>query len=310
MSERSVLTIGNFDGVHVGHRAILARARQMVPGARVVALCFDPHPARVLRPGTEPPRLMSQMQKAAALKAAGADEVVVLEPRPELLSLTPQQFVQQLVERYHPLAIVEGPDFRFGHDRTGDVQTLTDLGRQYGFQTLVVGPVDVVLDDLSVARVSSSLARWLTEQGRVVDVARCLGEPLAIDGRVVVGERRGRHLGCPTANIDPAALVGRALPADGVYAGWADLGNGRQWPAALSMGAKPTFPGSPRTLEAHLLDFDGDLYNRPLVVRFTRWLRDQRWYPSAEWLKRQIDADVRDVRRLLKTGDLGNQHRP
>lgn len=307
MPQRSVVTIGNFDGVHVGHRAILARARDLAQGAPVVAMTFDPHPASVLRPGTQPPRLMSREQKIAALKSAGADEVVVLEPRLDLLALTPQQFIQQVVHRHHPRAIVEGPDFRFGRRRQGDVQTLRELGHAHDFKVIVVPPVDVVLDDLSVVSSSSSLARWLAEQGRVVDVARCLGQPLAIEGRVVLGERRGRQLGCPTANIDPAALIDRALPADGVYAGLVLLDDGQSRPAAVSMGTKPTFANRPRTLEAHLLDFNGDLYDRPICVRFTRWLRNQESYPSVDLLKQQIDRDILDVRRLAQHGALPAQ---
>ena len=132
---------------------------------------------------------MSQRAESRGPQAPGADEVVVLEPRPQLLALTPQQFIQQVVQQHHPLAIVEGPDFRFGQRRQGDVQTLRELGRAHDFEVIVVPPVDIVLNDFSVVPSSSSLARWLTEQGRVVDVACCLGEPLAIEGRVVVGER-------------------------------------------------------------------------------------------------------------------------
>lgn len=293
-----VVAIGNFDGVHLGHRRIVRRAAEIARQKSVCALAitFEPSPVAVLRPGTEPPRLMGLQEKVAALRQAGVDDVVVIEPTRELLSMTAEQFVRQLVEDRRPVAIVEGADFRFGKDRGGDNELLRKLGSQMGFETHVVEKQDVALSDQLLAPVSSSLIRWLLGHGRVSDAARCLGRMYALTARVVRGEQRGRGLGVPTVNLDPAQLQGRMVPGDGVYAGEVELRDGLRRAAAISVGSHPTFPDGRRTVEAHLLDFDGDLYGQTVAVRFTRWLRDQRPFPSVESLRQQIRRDVEQVR--------------
>ncbi|MEX0885793.1 MAG: riboflavin biosynthesis protein RibF [Phycisphaeraceae bacterium] len=300
----TVLTIGNFDGVHLGHQAILARARAIAgpAHARVIALTFDPHPAAVLRPGSEPARLSTREHKAERLRATGADDVVILEPTPELLGQTAEQFVANLVATYRPVAFVEGADFRFGKGRAGNVERLAAMGGEHGFEVQVVDRVDVALADRQLAPVSSSLVRWLVEHGRVMDAALALNAGFELRGRVAAGEQRGRTLGVPTANLDPADYAGHVLPADGVYAGAVVLPDAAVRPAALSVGVKPTFGEHRLTIEAHLLDFAGDLYGQSIAIRFARWIRDQHAFPDLASLKRQLDQDIAQTRRGATLG--------
>ena len=297
MAERTVITIGNFDGMHVGHRRIVSRAAEIAQevGAKVVAMTFYPSPASVLRPGFEPPRLMDRDQRLGALRAAGVNEVVVLTPTPEVLTLTAEQFIAQVVERYHPVAWVEGTDFRFGHNRAGDVRLLQQLSSRLGFSTYLLDKIQVSLSDQLVAPVSSTLIRWLLAQGRVADATRCLGQPFSISGNVIAGNKQGRTIGIPTANLDPVPMSGRALPVDGVYAGRARLKSGAEFTAAISVGVKPTFGQNHRLIEAHLLGFKDDLYDQTIEVVFDRWVRDQQPFPSIDTLKRQI---MRDIARI------------
>lgn len=300
------MTIGNFDGVHLGHQAIVARCCELAreKSATVKVLTFDPHPASVLRPGQEPSRLITAARKRELLLQAGADEVVILEPTPAMLSLEPHDFVAQLVADHHPIALVEGIDFRFGRSRAGDVNSLKVLGDEFGFATHIVPDVQVALSDHLLAPVSSSLIRMLLANGRVVDAALALGKAFELAGSVVQGDQRGRLLNIPTANLDAAAIIGRALPGDGVYAGAVELGDGSEHPAAISIGIKPTFAGRLRTIEAHLLDYTGNLYGQSITLRFHRWLREQQPFPSLEALKAQLHRDVAQVRDLSRMGML------
>lgn len=304
MSQRCVLTIGNFDGVHLGHRAILRRAREAAHRDRVavVAMTFDPSPAKVLRPGSEPLRLMSTPQRLAALREAGADEVWLVEPTTDLLSESPAQFIDNLMRDRRPVALVEGPDFRFGHRREGSVATLREMGRLQGFDVHVVPQTQTSLTDLLVAPVSSSLIRWLLGLGRVADAARCLGGLYELGTVVVQGEQRGRTIGVPTANLDVHALTDRVVPTDGVYAGLVVLDDGARFPAAISIGVKPTFGRVGRTIEAHLLGFEGELYGRRIGLQFARWVRDQRPFASVNLLVEQIRRDVAEIARLHSAG--------
>lgn len=304
MPPRAVLTIGHFDGVHRGHRAILAQARAIADAshARLVAMAFDPHPATVLRPGAEPPRLMSLDQKLAALRDAGADGVVVLEPTREFLALSAEDFLQRLRTDYELIAIVEGPDFRFGRARQGDNAFLAGQGQRHGFRAIVVPRVEASLHDQLLVPVSSSVVRSLVGLGRVADAALCLTRHFALDAAVARGEQRGRTIGVPTVNLDAADLASRILPADGVYAGWCDLPDGTTLPAAISIGIKPTFGQRSRVVEAHLLDFSGDLYGRRVSLRFARWVRDQQQFPAVPLLIRQILRDVAQVRAWHERG--------
>jgi len=288
------MLVGNFDGLHRGHQTLFARAQQVAAEreAQVVAVTFVQQPAAVLRPETAPPVIAHRTQRAALLQAAGADEIDWLDPTPGLLALSPEQFIEQMVDRHHPVAIIEGQNFRFGHKRAGDTQTLQQIGRRLGITVHVADMVEITLRDKLRARVSSTLIRWLIAHGRMADAAIGLGRPWTLRGDVVEGDRRGRDMGIRTANLD---VTPQMLPADGVYAGDVDI-DGTRCLAAVSVGTKPTFAGTQRTCEAHLLDYEGDLYGRSLSINMHRWLRDQWAFADADRLIAQIRYDVARVR--------------
>ncbi|MFW6349606.1 MAG: riboflavin kinase [Thiohalospira sp.] len=228
--------------------------------------------------------------------AAGADDVVVIHTTPGLLHLSPEAFVRDvLVDHLGPSHVVEGPNFFFGHHRAGNVDTLADLGREMGFEAHVVEPVTVELADGTVTRVSSSLVRHLLGDGKIEDAAHCLGRPHTLRGLVVRGRGIGRELHVETANLD---CEDQLLPADGVYAAWADL-NGQTRPAAVNVGERPTFGLHERAVEAHLLGHEGTLYGRRLALRLIKRLRPQRTFDSPDALRRQIAEDIACVREEL-----------
>ncbi len=298
MPRATVLTIGNFDGAHQGHQELVRGAREEVGEAgRVVALSFEPHPVTVLRPQTQRLRLSRFEQRRQWLLAAGASEVVALEPTRELLGQRPEVFVQELVHRYQPAAIVEGPDFRFGQGRAGTIDTLRDLGVAHGFRAIVVGTVEAVLCDKSVVQVRSSLVRWMIERGRVRDASLLLGRPYTLQCRVVPGDQRGRSIGVPTANLDHEDYL---LPVDGIYAGLGRGSDGRWYPAAVSVGTKPTFGVHPRTVEAHLIGFEGVTgeYGWTMELQFVEWLREQVAYDQLEPLLDQLRRDLGTARSI------------
>lgn len=305
----SVITVGNFDGVHLGHRALLRAAREeaMGYGAAVVAVTFERHPLTRLKPEAAPPALMDGSQREAALREAGADRVAWLPVSGEVLGLSPRAFVEKMVGEHGPVAWVEGPDFRFGKKRAGDMEMLRAFGEEMGFGVRVVKPVEVTLRDKLRAPASSSLVRWLVAHGRMADAELCMEQPFAVRGRVVEGERRGREIGFPTVNLalgeddGEGGPPGRLLPADGVYAGTAEV-EGIEYAAAISVGIKPTFGEQRRVFEAYLLDFAGDLYDRTVEVKVHRWLRDQIPYPDVETLIGQMRRDVDRTRRLRENG--------
>lgn len=296
MPPATAITIGNFDGVHLGHAALLQAARNAAgENGRVVALCLHPHPATILRPGKAPPRLSTFEQRQRWLGQAGADEVVEIRPTRDFLSQSPEDFIAAIARQFQPKFIIEGPDFRFGRSRAGSIDTLQQFEPAFQYQTRIVQPVEAALVDQSVVVVSSSMIRWLVSMGRVEDAARLLGRPYELVGTVVRGEQRGRSIGTPTANLDAGDLL---LPADGIYRGTA-LRDSREYPAAISVGTKPTFGNHhPRLCEAHLLDFHGgaDDYNWPITIRFTHWLRDQLAFSSVDLLIDQLQRDVEQVR--------------
>jgi riboflavin kinase/FMN adenylyltransferase len=286
------VTIGNFDGVHLGHQALLARARAVAgPGGTVVAVTFEPHPMRLLRPELAPQNVQLPVERLQALRDAGADEVRVLEVKPSLLGMSAEDFIEWLKRDVGFDGIVEGPDFHFGKGRGGDIDLLRTMGAKLGFRVEMVEPVQVQLGDAGVAPASSSLLRWLLAQGRVEDVARVLGRPYAFSGSVVRGDQRGRDLGWPTCNVEHGD---RILPADGVYAGVAMLPDGGRRRAAISVGTKPTFGEAERTVEAFLLDHQAplDQYGWTLTIQFDRWLREQARFDAMPALAAQMHRDV------------------
>lgn len=297
---RSIITIGNFDGAHLGHAALLRccakLASRSAPAARprIVAISFDPHPAAILRPDQTPPAKITTFERRATLlRQLGADEVVKLSPTHDLLAKSAEDFITQVTSEYAPLAFVEGSDFHFGHKRGGNVRVLADLGSRLGFAVHVVPSVDVALTDDTIAPASSTIARWLITQGRARDAALVLGRPHELEGTVVQGDRRGRTIQFPTANLAVLNLI----PADGVYAALAVLPDGREWPAAVNVGTRPTFQGHDRRVEAHLIGAESsDLgitteYGWPLRLKLIGWLRDQVRFDSVPRLIEQLKRD-------------------
>ncbi len=288
--------IGALDGVHLGHAGLVKAARAAVgAGGTVTAITFDPHPLSVLRPEAAPPRISTFGQRRHWLRAAGADEVEALEPTPALLAQEPRQFVEWLVASYAPQVIVEGHDFRFGRGRAGSVETLRQLEADFKYRTVVVDDVYAPLVDQTMVRVTSTLVRWMLERGRVRDAALLLGHPYVLCGEVIRGDGRGgAELGVPTANLAPGDQL---FPADGIYAGRATGPGGERYPAAVSIGTKPTFGHHPRVCEAHLIGFAprADEYGWKLKIEFHDWVRDQVTFASAGHLVEQLRRDIAAV---------------
>lgn len=295
---RSVLTIGNFDGVHRGHQALLSRGREIsrLSGAPLVVMTFEPHPAVILTPDRVPPTLTPLHEKLRLLQQAGASATVLVESRLEFFQASAEEFIRDIIARFRPHAMVEGESFRFGRHRQGDIQMLRTAGSANGFEVHTVEPVRVDLGGHPDTVISSSLIRHLISSGNVDRAALCLGRPYALFGRVLRGAGRGRTLGFPTANL---SVEDQLVPPEGVYAGLACVGaRSKQltFPAAISIGRTPTFAAQDVVIEAHLLDFHGDLYDQPLRLEFLDWIREQQRFSSAEALREQIERDVARVR--------------
>jgi riboflavin kinase/FMN adenylyltransferase len=288
----SAVTIGNFDGVHRGHQHLLQQLRDLACRLQVpaLALTFAPHPLQLLRPAQFQPLLTTLEDRTALLQAAGADHVLVLHTTPALLQLSPEEFFQRVLRRQlDSRALVPGFNFTFGKDRQGTVETLQALCQQAG---LPCQPVPPLL--LEGRPISSSWVRQELLQGQVARARLLLGRPYRLRGRVVPGQRRGQQLGFPTANLDDVATL---VPGDGVYAGRADLA-GVSWPAAISIGPNLTFGEAVRKVEAHLIGFRGELYGQALALDFVERLRDLRSFADPAELRRQLAADIEQVRRL------------
>jgi riboflavin kinase/FMN adenylyltransferase len=292
---RTVVTIGNFDGVHLGHRSILARVIQRAREleAQAVAVTFDPHPLKVLRPQMDLALLTTSDQKLALLADSGLDAVVVLPFTRDLAGLPPRDFVRQyFCERLQVREVVVGHDYRFGRGREGDIDLLREMGGQHGFTVQVVWAVEA-----DGAVVSSSLIRALLRLGQVEAAARLLGRPYGVRGRVIRGKGRGgKVLGVPTANLSPANEL---LPACGIYAVRVRRG-AETFPGVANIGTCPTFDNQELSLEVHLLEFNGgELYGENLEVQFVSRLREERRFASIEALAAQIRADIEQARRAL-----------
>lgn len=290
----SVLLIGNFDGVHRGHQQLIAQGALFAAPAAVplVVLTFEPHPLSILNPTQAPPRLTPLEEKREVLAQLGVAVMVVALTSPELLAIEANRFLEMIVERFRPLHVVEGATFRFGRGRQGTPQLLRDAGERLGFRASIIEPVTLQIDGGRTLPVSSSSIRKHLAEGNVQAAAQCLARPYGLRGTVVRGAGRGAGLGFPTANI---GRIEQLVPGDGVYAGSARVGSGK-WLAGISIGTNPTFGGSARQVEAHLLDFDGGLDDQSIRLEFGVRLRDQRKFGSADELKRQIALDVQAVR--------------
>ena len=295
----TVVTIGAYDGVHLGHRALLARVRLMAGdlGAAAAVVTFDRHPATVVRPESAPRLLTDLDQKLELLESAGMDYAYVIRFDEERSRESAEDFVRTvLVDCLAARAVVVGHDFHFGHRRRGNVPLLQQMGAELGFDVL---GISLVPDEAGHAPVSSTRVRGMLAAGDVEGAAALLGRPHEVRGTVGEGDRRGRELGFPTANVAvPAEIL---LPADGIYAGWYRRPEGAVHPAAISLGRRATFHPDAHVsvLEAHLLDFDGDLYGEQAGVGFVARLRDDARFDSVDALVAQIDADVAATRAAL-----------
>lgn len=292
-----VLAIGNFDGVHLGHQRILRRAVEKAAEARgpVGVMTFDPHPLAVLRPGLTPPRLTPLNEKLLQLSRAGAETVIVVAVDRAFLALSADEFVERVVvDRVRPAGLVEGPSFHYGHGRGGNIDTLRTAGARHGFEVEIVDPLEIEVAPGEKAVVSSSWVREVLAAGNVERGAVALGRPYVIEGRVVEGRGRGRELGFATANVAAGEFL---VPAEGVYGAVAEVG-GRRSVAALSIGRTPTFAGTATLVEAHLLDFDGNVYGQLMRLELMTWVRPQRKFASATDLIAQIEKDVAAIRTV------------
>ena len=291
-----LLSVGNFDGVHRGHAAILTELKRLAAdrGVPAVAVTFDPHPVAVLRPDRAPPRLTGHDRRAELLRAGGADAVVRLPVDAALLAHTAREFFDRvLVGAFAAAGVVEGGDFRFGRDRGGDVAKLRRWGEPLGWTVTTVGPVLFPSDKNGRGEpVSSSRIRRLIAEGKVTEAHELLGRPHRLTGTVVAGEGRGRTLGFPTANLSDLDVL---APAPGVYAGRTRV-DGTPYRVALHLGPRPTFDAGPPTAEAHLLNFAGDLYGRRLSVDLWARVRGVRTFDGADALKARIAEDLWEVR--------------
>lgn len=298
-SRGSVVTIGAYDGLHRGHQLLIdaVRARAAEHGQLSSVVTFDRHPASVVRPESAPKLLTDLAQKLELLEKAGIDVTVVIHFDEEQSKQTAGDFVQQvLVDCLAARRVIVGEDFHFGHARQGDVGFLEEQGAAAGFS---VDPVGLMALSEGEAPVSSTAIRHALGEGDVDGAARMLGRHHEVRGQVVGGDRRGHDLGFPTANVAVPGDV--CLPADGIYAGWYERPDGEVWPAAISLGRRPTFyeEAAQSLLEAHLLDFTGDLYGEPAKVRFVAHLRGEVRFDSAEALVEQMERDVDEARQVL-----------
>jgi riboflavin kinase/FMN adenylyltransferase len=293
---RTVVVIGNFDGVHLGHQHVVARAREIADATDVplVAVTFDPHPMAVLRPDHAPLTLTDIDTRCRLLAEAGADDVLVLPFSREIAAWSPAEFIDRvLVEALHARAVVVGANFRFGNRASGDVTSLSAAGYDHDFT------VEGIALDGGPQVWSSTYVRTCLLAGDVEGAAEALGRPYAVRGVVVQGDQRGRDLGFPTANVPTRGI---AAPADGVYAGWllrADTGE--RFPAAISVGTNPTFDGErERRVEAYVLDrTDLELYGVPVEISFVARIRGMVAFEGVEKLVETMKGDVERTREIL-----------
>lgn len=291
----AAIALGNFDGVHLGHQAVIASAREAAErtGAALGAAVFEPHPRRFFKPDLPPFRLQSAKQRARALGDVGVTEVFEIGFDAKLSQSTDREFAERVLHDLLGVSHVSiGADFRFGKGRTGDAASLSKLGGEFGFTVEAVSPVTS-----GAEKISSTGIRDAITAGKMEEAARMLGRPWAIEGEVLKGFQRGRDFGFPTANL---ALGDYVRPRLGVYAVRVDLGDGMLLPGVASVGVNPTVGALPEpVLEAHLFDFSGDLYGREIEVELAAFLRDEAKFDDVEALKAQMRQDVIGARTAL-----------
>jgi riboflavin kinase / FMN adenylyltransferase len=311
LGDKWVLSIGNFDGFHKGHRQIISTAMQKAKqlGCKMAVITFRPHPASILRPERAPELIDTFELKCKNLTDFGVDAVVAIEDSYALLNMSPEKFVDDfLTKSITPLAIVEGDNFHFGYGRSGNVRTLERLGESRGFEVICVDLCKLAFKD-GLQRVSSTLVRDFLDTGRVEDASLAMGRDFRLIGKVVSGRGIGRSLGYPTANIEPLRQI---IPAEGVYAGRVTIGataedacrGNDNIPAVYSIGRAKTFVGdTPMLIEAHLLDGSRDvkegIYGRWLGLDFSAWIRSQRRFRDTDELRGQISKDCLKAKEIL-----------
>ncbi len=294
MSETNVVLIGVFDGVHKGHQLLLDRAKEIADGRSIIALTFDPHPTTVFAPEKAPTALTTLSDRVELLKIHGADQVAVMKFNEKFAAMSPADFVSDvLVGQLHASTVVVGKNFTYGHKAAGNVDSLTAQGLTQNFTV----DVQELKSDTEV--ISSSRIRTLVVDGKVEEARTLLSRPHRLDGVVVHGEKRGREIGYPTANL--GKIDGQTIPADGVYAGWLTVGI-NFWPAAVSIGTNPTFEGERgRQVEAYALDQEGlDLYDKNASIEFGWFLRPTLKFDSLDELLLQMKKDCDKARELTE----------
>jgi len=289
----TVLTMGVFDGVHAGHRYLLKKLQQRAAEKNLLSgvVTFSPHPQSVLHPHNQLPWLSNLEDRVRAFRELGINIVAVLTFTPKVAQLSAQEFISLVKKHLRMRGIMVGPDFALGRGREGNINLLRALGREMKFSVEVISPYTI-----NGEVVSSTLIRQALVQGDMRRVERLMGHYFYLRGKVITSDKRGRVLGFPTANLDIQPQ--QALPGNGIYATIAQV-DGKQFPSATNIGIRPTFGEGEKTVETHLLNYKGDLYDKEIRVEFVQKLRDEQRFPSSEELKVQIEKDVREVEAIL-----------
>ena len=292
MSETNVVVIGVFDGVHKGHQSLLNRAKEIADGRPIVALTFDPHPTTVFAPDKAPTMLTTLADRVELLKIHNVDQVAVMKFNEKFAAMSPEEFVETvLVNQLHASTVIVGENFTYGHKAAGNVESLIKDGKKFNFTV----DAQILTSDSEV--ISSTRIRSLVIEGNVEEARRLLSRPHRLDGVVVHGEKRGREIGYPTANL--GNIDGQTIPSDGVYAGWLTVGI-NFWPAAISIGTNPTFEGDRgRQVEAYALDQVGlELYDKNASIEFGWYLRPTLKFDGLDELLLQMKKDCDEAREL------------
>ncbi len=295
---KPILSMGNFDGIHLGHQALLQRVVQEAKsqGGRSVVLTFEPHPLKILAPERAPRLILAHKDKMRLFQSSGVEVVIIQAFNPTFANVEAEEFVRHyLIDRLKVHKIWVGRDLRFGKGRKGRVEDLIRWGAEGGLKVGIVEPIQ-----LEGARISSSRIRKLIEQGDVHEVHRFLGRYHFVSGRVAPGHQRGRNLGFPTANIVTRIEV---LPLDGIYATFLQV-DGRLWPSVTNLGFNPTFGEGPRTIESYIFDFQEDLYGQPVSLFFIKRIREEKKFPSPDLLVKQMKKDVLSAQEILSRIEL------
>jgi len=291
----TILTIGVFDGVHAGHRYLLKKMQQRAAEKSLLSgvVTFSPHPQSVLHPNKQLPCLSNLEDRVTAFRELGINIVAVLTFTPKVARLSAHDFVSLVKKQLRMRSIIVGPDFALGRSREGNINLLRALGHEMKFSVEVIPPYTI-----NGQVVSSTLIRQALIQGNMRKVDRLIGHYFYLRGKVITSDKRGRTLGFPTANLDIPTTSAQALPGNGIYATIAQV-DGKQFPSATNIGIRPTFGEGERMVETHLLNYQGDLYDKEIRVEFVQKLRDEQRFSSSEELKTQIEKDVQEVKAIL-----------